>query len=352
MLFINKKKHLGPHWAQLAGSRRLLVGPVCPLRRLRQKSELKIKKTEQFSSHKHLREHVCYCIRNLGQRREVLITKGDALTASPSGTAQLRNSNSGPIMATLPHPATPVGYLAHRMIDDQIEMPVLPMTESIGSHGPHVHCKAIQYLPQDQPDQMPMLYDKDLINTVLGGSREEIVAVVHNSRIANAQSHTGETLVMKVCRHVMGVEGTQRVWVLAHLLEMGGDTMVCCDAGKNVLHDLFWSALPPPIEVSSPPSATLSPVLGFHRRAGPNTVGRVVLCLMSTFCIDCSGPRRKDLYSSLRSYNQPVAGLRPLRGTRLSVQGCSGVASDGRCYHNASQSDWAQGTVGTDALQG
>jgi len=161
------------------------------------------------------------------------------------------------------------------MIDDHIEMPVFPMTESIGSHGPHMHCTAIQYLPQDQPDQMPMLYDKDLINTVLGGSREEVVAMVHNSRIANAQSHTGETLVMKVCRHVMGVEGTQRVWVLAHLLEMGGDTMVCCDAGKNVLHDLFWSAMPPPMEVLQ---AMEDVITMLHKVTGHKGLLELMLC--------------------------------------------------------------------------
>ena len=37
--------------------------------------------------------------------------------------------------------------------------------------------------------------------------------------------------------------------VVSLLLKSGADPMVCCDSGKNVLHDLFWSAKPPPPDV-------------------------------------------------------------------------------------------------------
>ena len=36
---------------------------------------------------------------------------------------------------------------------------------------------------------------------------------------------------------------------LSILLKQGANPMVCCDSGKNVLHDMFWVAKPPPREV-------------------------------------------------------------------------------------------------------
>jgi len=170
--------------------------------------------------------------------------------------------------------ASPVDYLARRIVDYQIDMPSFPVTENIGCFGPSVRCKALRYLPQGEGEP-PQLYDKALINAMLEGSREELEKMVHNSRIANAQSHTGETLLMKVCRQVMSFEGTHRSWVLELLLERGADTMVCCDAGKNVLHDLFWSALPPPASVLQ---AMEDVITMLHKAAGKRGLLELMLC--------------------------------------------------------------------------
>ena len=36
--------------------------------------------------------------------------------------------------------------------------------------------------------------------------------------------------------------------ILKILLECGANPMVCCDVGKNCLHDLLWMNRPPPRE--------------------------------------------------------------------------------------------------------
>lgn len=66
--------------------------------------------------------------------------------------------------------------------------------------------------------------------------------------MVNAQNQHGETLLMKMVRHVFSNQemvhtGPPLVFV-DMLLQAGADPFVCCDVGKNVLHDLVWAAVP------------------------------------------------------------------------------------------------------------
>lgn len=45
---------------------------------------------------------------------------------------------------------------------------------------------------------------------------------------------------MKTIRRILVHQ--ERLWLLEFMLERGADPMVCCDSGKNIMHDLFWSA--------------------------------------------------------------------------------------------------------------
>merc|ERR1711998_640023 len=101
----------------------------------------------------------------------------------------------------------------------------------------------------EKQDGEPLIYDMALAKTALYGTREEVERTFTNSRIANAQNRIGETLLMKVCRHATTLLGVDRVWVVKLLLRLGADAMVCCESGKNVIHDIFWSAKPPPIQI-------------------------------------------------------------------------------------------------------
>jgi len=98
-------------------------------------------------------------------------------------------------------------------------------------------------------DELPLMYDKQLLKVLLQGTQSEVEAACCDARTANAQNRTGETVLMKACRHVMSAEGYTKTWLIKHLLEREADPLCCCDSGKNVMHDLFWSALPPPENV-------------------------------------------------------------------------------------------------------
>ena len=94
------------------------------------------------------------------------------------------------------------------------------------------------------------MYDKPLLKLMYEGSLEEIrEKVAPESRVANAQNANGETVLMKCCRRALYTTSRSPLAVVSLLLKSGADPMVCCDSGKNVLHDLFWSAKPPPPDV-------------------------------------------------------------------------------------------------------
>lgn len=107
-----------------------------------------------------------------------------------------------------------------------------------------IRCIAMRFRTEEE---LPRLYDKELLSVLINGDKEEVDKVV-NLRAANAQNANGETVLMKVCRQTFQKENTD-LGMLSLLLRKGANPMVCCDSGKNVLHDLFWSALPPPQRV-------------------------------------------------------------------------------------------------------
>ncbi|KAJ8610030.1 hypothetical protein CTAYLR_006644 [Chrysophaeum taylorii] len=113
-----------------------------------------------------------------------------------------------------------------------------------------VACVALKYRTEDE---LPQMYDKELLSVFYEGSMEEVRSRVvgeKSSRVANAQNANGETVLMKVCRRALS--GTSKgggLSVVSLLLKSGANPMVCCDSGKNVLHDVFWTAKPPPAAV-------------------------------------------------------------------------------------------------------
>lgn len=137
-------------------------------------------------------------------------------------------------------------------------------------HGPfaQVTCVALKYRTEDE---LPQLYDKQLLSVFYEGSMEEVRTRVlgdKSARVANAQNANGETVLMKVCRRALsGNDKGGGLSVVSLLLKSGANPMVCCDSGKNVLHDVsclcnslidpgcpgqpqvFWTAKPPPCAV-------------------------------------------------------------------------------------------------------
>ena len=110
-----------------------------------------------------------------------------------------------------------------------------------------ITCVALKYRTTDE---LPEMYDKPLLKLMYEGSLEEIrEKVAPESRVANAQNANGETVLMKCCRRALYTTSRSPLAVVSLLLKSGADPMVCCDSGKNVLHDLFWSAKPPPPDV-------------------------------------------------------------------------------------------------------
>merc|ERR1711971_1198395 len=106
-----------------------------------------------------------------------------------------------------------------------------------------IRCAAVEKLsPSEQ--QRVLLYDDELIQTLMNGTPGEVRAKVGYPE-ANAQNRFGETILMKMLRHV--IWNNNRRWLFSLLLGRGADPMVCCDSGKNLLHDLFWAAKANPV---------------------------------------------------------------------------------------------------------
>lgn len=128
----------------------------------------------------------------------------------------------------------PAEYLAARLAEISLQPSKSHIRDlTLRSHDP---CTAV-------------LYDKKLLAVIMDGTREEVEAAIPDERVANAQNHTGETLLMKACRQTMNYPEQQRSWLIETLLDKRADAMVCCESKKTVLHDLIWTAKPPPDEV-------------------------------------------------------------------------------------------------------
>lgn len=93
----------------------------------------------------------------------------------------------------------------------------------------------------------PMLITEELVQAITDCPAADGRAPTLSRQMANTQTRFGETLLMRIVRHafkdVDTVAGPSPLLV-RHLLEAGADPLVCCDAGKNVLHDLIWCAVP------------------------------------------------------------------------------------------------------------
>mmetsp|Transcript_29233 Transcript_29233/g.89437 ORF Transcript_29233/g.89437 Transcript_29233/m.89437 type:complete len:595 (-) Transcript_29233:39-1823(-) len=114
-----------------------------------------------------------------------------------------------------------------------------------------VSCVALKFRTEDE---LPQMYDKELLEIMYDGSLEEVRHRVQESgevptRVVNAQNTNGETVLMKVCRRTLTKKQSTHdngLRVVSLLLKSGANPSVCCDSGKNVLHDVFWTAKPPP----------------------------------------------------------------------------------------------------------
>ena len=120
-----------------------------------------------------------------------------------------------------------------------------------------VTCVALKFRTEDE---LPQMYDRELLDVMYDGSIEQVRERVHQSgevplRVVNAQNANGETILMKVCRKTLIAskpkenQRDEGLKVVSLLLKSGANPSVCCDSGKNVLHDVFWTAKPPPEDV-------------------------------------------------------------------------------------------------------
>ena len=104
----------------------------------------------------------------------------------------------------------------------------------------------------------PAYYDTESVQYVVAADVRGLERILTSARMANMQNRCGETLMMKCCRHLSDRRG---VAVLQTLLQRGANAMVCCDVGKNCLHDLFWMNVPPPVESMRAMEARPSPLV-------------------------------------------------------------------------------------------
>jgi len=111
-----------------------------------------------------------------------------------------------------------------------------------------VTCVALKFRTEDE---LPQMYDRDLLEVMYEGSVEDVKnRIKDEGRVVNAQNKNGETVLMKVCRRTLTTKTKEKgLQVVSLLLKSGANPSVCCDSGKNVLHDVFWTAKPPPSEV-------------------------------------------------------------------------------------------------------
>jgi len=104
---------------------------------------------------------------------------------------------------------------------------------------------------QDSPGKVPVLISNELMRVVSYCPETDQASLIRDRQIANAQSRIGESMLTRVVRHafhdVNSKVGASPRFVQL-LLDAGADPLVCCDSGKNVIHDLIWSAVPDEVE--------------------------------------------------------------------------------------------------------
>jgi len=104
---------------------------------------------------------------------------------------------------------------------------------------------------QDSPGRVPVLISNELMRVVSCCPEADQASLIRDRQIANAQSRIGESMLTRIVRHafhdVNSKVGASPRFVQL-LLDAGADPLVCCDSGKNVIHDLIWSAVPDEVE--------------------------------------------------------------------------------------------------------
>lgn len=128
-------------------------------------------------------------------------------------------------------PTNPSSYFLKRLADMGIKIKPTPAPNTA------VTCTAVSTLAPKQREAI-QIYDSKFLLSLFEGSETVAISTIAGAREANAQSLWGETVLMKACRHV--VEHKDRKWIVRVLIDKGADPMVCCESGKNLLHDLFW----------------------------------------------------------------------------------------------------------------
>ena len=91
----------------------------------------------------------------------------------------------------------------------------------------------------------PVICDKALVNAVEGGHQafaESLDRVCFGGRGATAKSPTGVTVLMRVCRNIGVRSRDTGTYNLEELINRNADPLLCCDSGRNCLHDLFWGS--------------------------------------------------------------------------------------------------------------
>ena len=147
-------------------------------------------------------------------------------------------------MAEAPSAAdgSPKDYFLQQLVGKGVRVDPKPL--SFKNPASKITCVALKYRTAEE---LPEMYDKPLLKLMYEGSLEEIREKV--PQMSNAQNANGETVLMKCCRRALYTTSKNPLAAVSLLLKEGADPMVCCDSGKNVLHDLFWSAKPPPPDV-------------------------------------------------------------------------------------------------------
>jgi len=142
---------------------------------------------------------------------------------------------------------SPKAYFLRRLLERGLRFE----PRAFNSPLSQVHCVALNYRTEDE---LPVMYDKDLLGLLYAGDLDRVKTRLfssgeHSHRVVNAQNANGETVLMKVCRRALTSKAPGHrhiVDVVSLLLNAGANPSVCCDSGKNVLHDIFWTAKPPP----------------------------------------------------------------------------------------------------------
>uniref|UniRef100_A0A7S3JUY4 PAS domain-containing protein n=1 Tax=Aureoumbra lagunensis TaxID=44058 RepID=A0A7S3JUY4_9STRA len=146
---------------------------------------------------------------------------------------------------------TPKGYFLNALLGRGIKTG----PKAFNNPGSGITCVALKYRTEDE---LPQMYDNDLLRTMYDSPLDQVQNRVQGGGnekaklIANAQNATGETLLMKICRRSLSStpkSNTRGLQVVSLLLKAGANPMTCCDSGRNVLHDVFWTAKPPPDDV-------------------------------------------------------------------------------------------------------